>query len=161
MVDDTIDPIISDAEYRAWIGISAPTSQRQRSEGSGPPFIQLSERRIGYRKSEVNRWLEARTINRVGTLPSAKQAPFRLGGRTSRERIVSAAGGAGPAPTEANGAPQKWPTDPEFAVGAGKARIFGDGTTKITAAVTITGNKPEDRGNKSDFRSGRAGKGAR
>ena len=69
MAYDTHDPVLSDKEYRALAGgISPATSQRQRSDGSGPPFIQLSERRIGYRKSSVERWLEARTINRVGAL---------------------------------------------------------------------------------------------
>jgi predicted DNA-binding transcriptional regulator AlpA len=72
--DKTFDPILSEREYREWVGVSAPTAQRQRSDGSGPPFVQLSERRIGYRKSAVERWLDARTINRVGTLISAKQA---------------------------------------------------------------------------------------
>lgn len=57
MVSDTFDPILSEREYRAWLGISAPTAQRQRSDGSGPPFVQLTERRIGYRKSVVERWL--------------------------------------------------------------------------------------------------------
>ena len=75
MMNDTFDPIISDEEYTSWVHISAATSQRQRSDGSGPPFIQLSERRIGYRKSAVERWLEARTINRVGALIAAKQVP--------------------------------------------------------------------------------------
>ena len=75
MVPDTFDPILSEREYRAWLGISAPTAQRQRSDGSGPPFVQLSERRIGYRKSVVERWLETRTINRVGDLISAEQEP--------------------------------------------------------------------------------------
>jgi predicted DNA-binding transcriptional regulator AlpA len=72
---DLADPILSDREYRAWVNLSAPTAQRQRSDGSGPPFVQLSERRIGYRKSAVERWLEARTINRVGALASAKHTP--------------------------------------------------------------------------------------
>ncbi len=75
MASDTFDPILSEREYRAWLGISAPTAQRQRSEGSGPPFVQLSERRIGYRKSAVERWLDGRTINRVGS--PAKQTPPR------------------------------------------------------------------------------------
>jgi predicted DNA-binding transcriptional regulator AlpA len=75
MVNETFDPILTEEEYRAWIGISAPTAQRQRSDGSGPPFVQLSERRIGYRKSAVERWLDGRTINRVGALISARQAP--------------------------------------------------------------------------------------
>jgi predicted DNA-binding transcriptional regulator AlpA len=72
---DLYDPILSDPEYRAWLNLSAPTAQRQRSDGSGPPFIQLSERRIGYRKSAVERWLASRTIKRVGALGSAEQPP--------------------------------------------------------------------------------------
>jgi predicted DNA-binding transcriptional regulator AlpA len=75
MTNDRLDPILSEPEYRAWTGISAPTAQRQRSEGTGPPFVQLSARRIGYRKSAVERWLEKRTINRVGALASDKRAP--------------------------------------------------------------------------------------
>jgi predicted DNA-binding transcriptional regulator AlpA len=72
---DIVDPILSEGEYRAWVNLSAPTAQRQRSDGSGPPFVQLSQRRIGYRKSAVERWLEARTINRVGALVSAEEPP--------------------------------------------------------------------------------------
>lgn len=85
MDSETLDPILTEREYRAWLGISAPTAQRQRSEGNGPPFIQLSERRIGYRKSEVERWLAARTIDRVGSLP-AKSAvlPLSEPGRRGR-----------------------------------------------------------------------------
>jgi predicted DNA-binding transcriptional regulator AlpA len=72
MMHDLLDPILSDSEYRAWVNLSAPTAQRQRSDGSGPPFVQLSDRRIGYRKSAVERWLQSRTIHRVGELASAK-----------------------------------------------------------------------------------------
>jgi predicted DNA-binding transcriptional regulator AlpA len=74
-MNNVFDPILTDEEYRTWLNISAPTAQRQRSDGSGPPFVQLSERRIGYRKSAVEQWLKARTINRVGAFVSAKQAP--------------------------------------------------------------------------------------
>lgn len=69
------DPILNEEEVANWIDTSRPTLQRQRSDGSGPPFIQLSERRIGYRKSAIERWLEARTINRVGELVSSPEAP--------------------------------------------------------------------------------------
>ena len=64
------DPILSEEELAKWLATSRPTLQRQRSDGSGPPFVQLSERRIGYRKSAVEHWLEARTIKRVGTFSS-------------------------------------------------------------------------------------------
>jgi predicted DNA-binding transcriptional regulator AlpA len=69
------DPILSEEDLAKWLDTSRPTLQRQRSDGSGPPFVQLSERRIGYRKSAIERWLVARTINRVGTLASVEQAP--------------------------------------------------------------------------------------
>ena len=72
--DKNFDPILSEQELAEWLDMSRPTLQRQRSDGSGPPFIQLSDRRIGYRKSVVERWLEARTINRVGEFTSAQQA---------------------------------------------------------------------------------------
>ena len=74
MIPDFADPVLNEKQLAAWLGISLPNLQRRRSDGSGPPFVQLSERRIGYRKSSVERWLEARTINRVGALISAKQA---------------------------------------------------------------------------------------
>jgi predicted DNA-binding transcriptional regulator AlpA len=65
---DTLDPILCEEELATWLNTSRPTLQRQRSDGSGPPFVQLSERRIGYRKSAVERWLADRTINQVGSL---------------------------------------------------------------------------------------------
>lgn len=74
MSDDTLDPILSEKEYRTWLGISAPLAQRQRTDGSGPPFVQLSERRIGYRKSAVERWLVKRTIQRIGEFNSNAKA---------------------------------------------------------------------------------------
>ena len=67
---DISDPILSEEDLAKWLETSRPTLQRQRSQGNGPPFVQLSERRIGYRKSAVERWLETRTINQVGALSS-------------------------------------------------------------------------------------------
>jgi predicted DNA-binding transcriptional regulator AlpA len=92
---DISDPILSEQDYIAWLNLSAPTAQRQRSDGSGPPFIQLSERRIGYRKSAVERWLASRTINRVGALGSAEQTPAaRMDDATAAQsEPVTGAGG--------------------------------------------------------------------
>jgi predicted DNA-binding transcriptional regulator AlpA len=67
------DPILSEEDLANWLDTSRPTLQRQRSDGSGPPFIQLSERRIGYRKSAIESWLAERTITRVGALASDQQ----------------------------------------------------------------------------------------
>jgi predicted DNA-binding transcriptional regulator AlpA len=79
-MQDVFDPILSEEELAKWLDTSRPTLQRQRSDGSGPPFVQLSERRIGYRKSAIEQWLEARTINRVGALASPAQAPESVAG---------------------------------------------------------------------------------
>jgi predicted DNA-binding transcriptional regulator AlpA len=38
--------LLTEKQLTAWLGISAPTLQRLRAEGSGPRFIQLSARRI-------------------------------------------------------------------------------------------------------------------
>lgn len=74
-MQNILDPILSEEELAKWLDTSRPTLQRQRSDGSGPSFVQLSDRRIGYRKSAVEGWLEARTINRVGALAPAKHTP--------------------------------------------------------------------------------------
>jgi len=83
MTTETFDPILSEREYRTWLGISAPTAQRQRTEGSGPPFVQLSRRRIGYRKSAIERWLQTRTVNRVG---GATAPPEQTGTSVTEDR---------------------------------------------------------------------------
>ena len=74
-MDNAFDPILNEEELAAWLDISRPTLQRQRSDGGGPPFVQLSARRIGYRKSVVEQWLVARTIERVGGLVEQTTTP--------------------------------------------------------------------------------------
>lgn len=86
MAPDFVDPLLNEKQLAAWLGISLPNLQRRRSDGSGPPFVQLSARRIGYRKSAVERWLEGRTISRVGALACNKQTSPS----TPRERQGSA-----------------------------------------------------------------------
>jgi predicted DNA-binding transcriptional regulator AlpA len=94
MSPDAPDPILSEQEYVAWVNTSRSTAQRQRLDGSGPEFIQLSERRIGYRKSAVEAWLLARTVNRVGQFNArtgSPNAPVLL------ERVSAAAESGGAA----------------------------------------------------------------
>jgi predicted DNA-binding transcriptional regulator AlpA len=59
---DFADHLLNEKQLAIWLGISLPTLQRQRSDCSGPPFVQLSKRRVGYRRCDVERWLETRTI---------------------------------------------------------------------------------------------------
>jgi predicted DNA-binding transcriptional regulator AlpA len=65
-----IDPLLTEKELSAWVGVSLPNLQRMRSNGTGPRYVQLSPRRIGYRKSDVEAWLTSRTTDRIGTLVS-------------------------------------------------------------------------------------------
>jgi predicted DNA-binding transcriptional regulator AlpA len=68
-----LDPLLNEKQLAAWLGISVPSLQRMRSDGSGPPFVQLSQRRIAYKKSAVEHWLQERTITRVGEQTAMEQ----------------------------------------------------------------------------------------
>jgi predicted DNA-binding transcriptional regulator AlpA len=66
MGDPALDRLLNEKDLAAWLNISLPTVQRMRSSGSGPRFVQLSSRRVGYQRVDVEAWLAARTIGRVG-----------------------------------------------------------------------------------------------
>lgn len=67
--------LLTEKELSTWLGVSLPTLQRMRSKGSGPKFIRLGLRRVAYRPSEVEGWLAAHTIERIGDLPAACVQP--------------------------------------------------------------------------------------
>jgi predicted DNA-binding transcriptional regulator AlpA len=67
------DPLLTEKELSAWLGVSIPNLQRMRSSGTGPRYVQLSPRRIGYRRSDVEAWLTSRTTNRIGALASVER----------------------------------------------------------------------------------------
>jgi predicted DNA-binding transcriptional regulator AlpA len=43
-------------------GVSLRTWDRMRARGETPPFTKLSERRIGYRLTDIKDWLDARRV---------------------------------------------------------------------------------------------------
>jgi predicted DNA-binding transcriptional regulator AlpA len=65
MLHQNPDRLLTEKELSAWIGRSVPSLQRDRSNGDGPPFVQIGPRRIAYRRSDVDTWLTARTKQRV------------------------------------------------------------------------------------------------
>jgi predicted DNA-binding transcriptional regulator AlpA len=67
-MDPTPDRLLTEKDLAAWLGLSLPTLQRMRSRGSGPSFVQLSMRRVGYRRPDVEVWLAARTTRRIGAI---------------------------------------------------------------------------------------------
>ncbi len=54
------DKLLTEAELSALLRISRPTLVRHRRLGSGPAFVRLSARRIAYRRSAVEGWLNDR-----------------------------------------------------------------------------------------------------
>jgi predicted DNA-binding transcriptional regulator AlpA len=50
--------------------VSSPTASRWRLTGDGPAFVQLGPRRIGYRRSVVERWLADRECKSRAYEPS-------------------------------------------------------------------------------------------
>ena len=58
--------LLTEKELSTWLGLSLPTLQRMRSKGGGPKLVRLSLRRVGYRSSEVEAWLNSRSASRIG-----------------------------------------------------------------------------------------------
>lgn len=49
-------------DLMAELGVSRPTLQRYRREGTGPAWVRLPGGAVRYRQSDVDLWLEARRI---------------------------------------------------------------------------------------------------
>jgi predicted DNA-binding transcriptional regulator AlpA len=60
MIDNVNQEILSEREVSAWLGLSEPTLFRHRRDGTGPKFIQLSARRVAYRRGAIDEWLKGR-----------------------------------------------------------------------------------------------------
>jgi predicted DNA-binding transcriptional regulator AlpA len=45
------------------VGVSPRTWDRMRSRGETPPITRISERRIGYRLSDIKTWLDSRRVD--------------------------------------------------------------------------------------------------
>ena len=80
--------ILSERQVARWLGLSEPTLFRHRRDGTGPTFIRLSARRVGYRRSAVEVWLS----QRERTLISDAKDQIRLSGELAQKR-ESATGG--------------------------------------------------------------------
>ena len=52
--------VLTRPEVIALLGIGKTTFERLEAKGLGPPKINLADRRIGYRVSDVKAWLDSR-----------------------------------------------------------------------------------------------------
>lgn len=61
--DTTTDHRIrSEEQAAAFCNISLTHFRRMRRCGQGPRYVQLSERRIGYRPADIDAWLQERVV---------------------------------------------------------------------------------------------------
>jgi predicted DNA-binding transcriptional regulator AlpA len=63
---DTLDDlrVLPEHETIKLAGVSKPTWDRLRARGETPPLVRISRRRIGYRVSDLKKWIEARQCRR-------------------------------------------------------------------------------------------------
>jgi predicted DNA-binding transcriptional regulator AlpA len=57
--------VISEPEAVRHVGVSPRTWDRMRSRGELPPITRISDRRVGYRLTDLEAWLDARRITEV------------------------------------------------------------------------------------------------
>lgn len=55
-----VEPLISEKQLQDILGVGFQTLKRWRKSGTGPRYIALGPRRLAYRPSDVQAWLEAR-----------------------------------------------------------------------------------------------------
>ncbi len=65
--------VIDEVTAAQLAGVSPRTWDRMRYRGETPPITRISERRIGYRLSDLREWLDARRVpqNSSETNPAA------------------------------------------------------------------------------------------
>jgi predicted DNA-binding transcriptional regulator AlpA len=52
--------VLSTPQAAAYIGLGASTLEKWRVFGTGPKFIRLGTRRVGYHRRDLDAWLAAR-----------------------------------------------------------------------------------------------------
>ncbi|WP_395495595.1 helix-turn-helix transcriptional regulator [Acetobacter sp. KSO5] len=57
-MNNNLSPLIlSEEEAAKMLNIAARTLQQKRLDGTGPAFIQITKRRVGYAVSDLNEWM--------------------------------------------------------------------------------------------------------
>ena len=56
------DRLMSRAQFRSLVGISRTSEWKLGRQGKLPPIIQIEGRKLGYRKSDYDEWLEAHSL---------------------------------------------------------------------------------------------------
>ena len=56
----TIKRVLRSEEAGDYLGLAKATLERMRSEGTGPRFIRLGKRAVGYTIDDLDAWLDGR-----------------------------------------------------------------------------------------------------
>jgi predicted DNA-binding transcriptional regulator AlpA len=65
----SVDPnvaVLTEKEAAEYVRVALITFRRMRSRGEGPKVLQLSPRRIGFRRATLDAWLAARETEEGG-----------------------------------------------------------------------------------------------
>lgn len=54
--------VVSEKQAAIMVGLGTRTLQKKRLDGTGPAFVQLTERRIGYAIADLQRWISSRSM---------------------------------------------------------------------------------------------------
>ena len=55
------DPLLNEQQAADYTGLSVHTLRTKRCRGGGPPFVKMG-RSVRYKLSDLNAWIEARTV---------------------------------------------------------------------------------------------------
>ncbi len=70
-----MEDVLTERQVSDWLGLSQPTLSRHRLHRTGPPFVRLSARRVGYRRGAVEAWLsQHETVTACGELTAQRSA---------------------------------------------------------------------------------------
>lgn len=65
-------PLLTRQEAAAFLGVSPQTLANWATTGRGRiPFVRVSKRAVRYRMSDLERWLQARTVESTGQADAA------------------------------------------------------------------------------------------
>ena len=59
--------VLRPAEAAKYLGLKRGTLEKMRSRGTGPRFVLLGRRAIGYTRDDLDAWINARRRTRRGT----------------------------------------------------------------------------------------------
>lgn len=61
--ENPLSSLLSTKQVALLLGCEEVTVRSWRRSKTGPPYIRLSERQVKYRREEVERWLEDRSVS--------------------------------------------------------------------------------------------------